>query len=158
MTIPFETIGNNPDVWIETAEALVYNAEVLKRHRDESEAPSATADVDRTFAELLLWGYALEAFYKALFLKQGGALVVGDALDPKVGMGNHDLVKMALKVHYPLDGKQQDALQRLSAILLWGGRYPIAKTSSTTFVPCYWSQPEDDSTVEQIIESIRKIA
>ena len=158
MTTPFEAIGNDPEVWIETAEALVYNAQVLKRHRDESKAPNATADVNRTFAELLLWGYALEAFFKSLFLKRGGTLVVGEAFDSSVGMGNHDLVKMALKANFPLDSTQQDALTRLSPILLWGGRYPIAKASSGTFVPCYWSQPEDDTTVEQIIESIKKIA
>lgn len=157
MTTPFEAIGNNPDVWSETAEALVYNAEVLKRHRDESKAPNATADVNRTFAELLLWGYALEAFFKSLFLKGGGRLVVGDAFDSSVGMGNHNLVNIARKAGFTLDGKQQDTLDRLSRILLWDGRYPIAKKSGDTFVPCHWSQPDDDATVQQIIENLRRI-
>jgi len=157
MTDEFERMGNDPGAWRTSAEALVYNADVLKKHRyqqheQEITASNASVDVSRTFGELLLWGYSLEAFLKCLFLKEGGEMARdGKLVDP----GKHDLLQMARKAHLQPTSAQCSILKRLSIIIQWSGRYPIATTPQKTFQSHHWGHPEDDDVLEELIEAIR---
>ena len=95
MTDEFELMGNDPGTWKTVAEALVYNAEVLKKHhyrqyeQGNTESDAFVAVCRLFCGELLLWGYALEAFLKCLYLK---AHFIETALDvplERIGFSCH---------------------------------------------------------------------
>jgi hypothetical protein len=157
MTDEFELMGNDPGTWKTVAEALVYNAEVLKKHRYQQHGQGITASNIsvygyRTDAELLLWGYALEDFLKCLYLKEGGELARDDKY---VGPKKHDLLQMARKAHLRPTSAQCKILKSLSIIIEWGGRYPIATTSQKTRESNYHWDDQQQVVLEELIEAIR---
>ena len=156
----FEHVGNNPEEWQKSAEALVFNYEILAQHRrqhDEERKQYAKdrgiSIADMTFASLLLVGYALECFFKCLHLKRGGHLAKNGKY---TGWGRgHNLVWMATETAFPLEAEEQTALKHLSMIIKWRGRYPIATNANGTFRSRYWRHPEDDSIVQRLIDALR---
>ena len=134
--------GNNLRHWRHNAEALVYAAEILKQHPDQRETV--------IWSELLLWGYALEVFLKALFLRRGRLLYKnGEFVGPK----HHDLVEMANEVGHALTLPQGNLMGELAKVVKWAGRYPVELRGSKP-QSVYW----DDAyyvPLESLIESLR---
>jgi hypothetical protein len=134
--------GNNLRHWRYYAEALVYAAEILKQHPDRRDTV--------IWSELLLWGYALEAFLKALFLKEVGPLYENGKFK---GRTDHDLVKMANKVGHALTRPQCNLMGELTKVIKWAGRYPVQLRGPKP-QSVYW----DDAyyiPLESLIESLR---
>ncbi len=156
----FQYIGNDPERWRKKAEALTYNAEVLTQHRldyrqerDRYQEEHELSGVDMMFASLVLWGCAMECFFKCLFLKRGGRL----AKDGRyVGRKKHSLIEMAKDAAFPLSESQQTILTNLSVVLQWSGRYPIATDPEQTFQSHYWHQPDHDEVLRELVESLRR--
>jgi hypothetical protein len=158
----FERLGNSPERWRSIAEALVYNAEVLTRHRHDPqrerhhyEETQTIAAVDMCFGSLILWGYALESLFKCLYLKEGGRLTEKGKYTACACWKKHQLVPMAKAARFPLSSAQQRVLEHLSTITKWSGRYPIDTVAEGTCVSHWWAEPEDDQIVEDVVKALR---
>jgi len=157
----FEHLGNDIKQWKSMAEALAYNARVLTMHRHQHsedrnlyQQKLEISSVNMDFASLVLWGYALECFLKCLRLKRGHSLVENGEL---IGWGkNHNLVQMAQEVSFVLTASHRRILESLSIIVTWSGRYPIATSSSGTFVGHYWEDLKDDNELKILVDSLRR--
>lgn len=148
MTNLYDLWSNDPSAWKMRAEALVLSANILRQHRNLHEVSD-----DMLFVELLLWGYAVEVFLKCAFLTRGGCLVMNGKY---VGPAAHKLVHIAKDTKYPIDQHQESLLERMSAIVRWSGRYPIATTLGETVQPHHWSVPEDDFELDKLIVALKQ--
>jgi hypothetical protein len=148
MTNSYDLWSNNPTAWKASAEALIQSASILKQHRYQHEDSE-----DLPFVELLLWGYAVEVLLKCAFLKRGGCLVQNGKF---VGPGGHRLADIAKKTKYPVDQQQESLLERMTAIVRWSGRYPIATTLGETVQPHHWLVPEDDFELDKLIVALKQ--
>jgi hypothetical protein len=135
--------GNDLRHWRHNAEALVYAANILKQHSDQRETV--------IWSELLLLGYALEAFLKALLLKRGRLLYKNGKFK---GRKDHDLVKMANEIGYLLTRPQQNLMQELTKVVKWAGRYPVHLRGPEP-ESVYWNGRRAYDLLESLMESLR---
>lgn len=156
----FNYLGNDLNRWRHRADALAYNAQILtehrhshKRERREYEREHGVTGPELMFGSLILWGYAVEAYLKCLYLKSGKQLVVAGQLDSN--WRTHDLAKMAAKLKLVISAAEQRMLETLAKIAEWSGRYPIATTAGKTLSGHFWSQPEDDVILSDLVDRLR---
>lgn len=119
-----ERRGNNARAWLSTVETLTEAARKVRYDMDSDELMPA---INAVYAMLL--GYAIECALKGLWL-EGGQTLVRDGRYARIkGAGHHQLRQLAEKVHivFPLDldAQELDTLDRLTAFVLFAGRYPI---------------------------------
>ena len=91
----FDRIGNDHRRWISLANDLL-RASVALRERTPFEASAQTqpgGDVVRPM--LLLRAFALEGFFKAMWLRAGNVLAVAGQFEKVPGIDNHNLVELA---------------------------------------------------------------
>lgn len=124
----FEKAGNNPLAWWYSADTLLRAAAPLLETTIPINTSFTTGLMDaRSGVYGLLIGYAIECLLKARWLADGHQMVVNGRLEgPK---GNHRLKELADAVGVSLNDRERDALDRLSAIVRFAARYPIATTA-----------------------------
>jgi hypothetical protein len=125
----FDMIGNAPEAWFESAmDLLTASAEL--RHASKARAQSLGIGIPFTrsfWPRLMVRAFAVECLIKARFLGGGKKLCKGGKY---VGMRNdhHDLVKLARQVaDLTISDAEANLLDRLSAVAVVCGRYPIGK-------------------------------
>lgn len=155
----FAHIGNNIERWRESAENLAFTANTLKAIRYKNiQFPKINGKKIRylqqtLYPELMLWGLTLENFFKCLILKNGEQLVrEGKYVGPK----NHNLTQMARKAKFKLSPDQKLITDRLTKVIKWSGRYPIAQDLNNTTGLRQWVIPTHDEVVESLIKSLQK--
>jgi hypothetical protein len=104
--------------------------------------------------ELMLRGMALEAYFKAIWVKRGNELVKSHKFVGVPGVKSHDLVKLSEVLSLPISPKHRELLSRLSRYVEYAGRYPISKRAEkfwpTLGAAVDWSLPRDDDTFTSI--------
>jgi len=115
----------------------------------------------------MLRGMALECYFKALWLKVGGTLVVDGRYQSIPGTRDHDLHSLALAVGrraaLQLTGDELTILPRLSDSIT-GGRYPIRrspdppKLSAPSSEPKWgmWRFPGDEKLLGSILVKLNE--
>ena len=161
-----ERVGNFPRAWQLVASNLLSASQVLREKCESSDSRSATTG-ELGAVELMLRGMAIECLLKALWLKQGRALVKDGHFKGVAGAGAHDLPQLTLAVAFPLSDLEKDLLRRLSHFIEYGGRYPVpkdanklrltpapggGKASATT-----WSTPTDNQLFDALILRLDKL-
>jgi hypothetical protein len=101
---------------------------------------------------LLLRAFALECFFKAMWLKGGGKLAVQGQFEKVPGVNNHDLPGLADKVSFPLQPKERECLSRLTHFGVFG-RYPINTNRRMQTGKSFWSTADED-TCSQLIDRV----
>ncbi len=123
---------NSPDNWLSSAQRLRHAAETLFRAYSAAtqlpeEEQAESEDVSLVGSATLLFGLALENLLKAALLFEGIATVNQDGTI-KTGLGAffvHDLEGMAKSLSsLCLTEEEPQLLQRLSAFVIWAGKYP----------------------------------
>jgi hypothetical protein len=78
----------------------------------------------------MLIGYAVECALKGLWLRAGNKLIVNGKFIRVPNTGEHELGQLARvvseQVHLPLTDEELSVLDRLSAFVLFAGRYPVS--------------------------------
>jgi hypothetical protein len=148
----FRTPGNNLAHWQRTAESLVSAAQILRtRSGDLREAHWGTL-----WPELMLWGFAVEDFLKALRLKNAIDSRNPDQLlfqNGALRARTHDLVRLAERAGFPLNPFQQNLLEQLTRAIRHGGRYPVPTNGE--LMSYYWYGQEGDDELDSIISALR---
>lgn len=124
-----EITGNNSRAWYAWVETLT-QAGVRVRNDSEARLPDGTELMLATngvYAMLL--GYAIECALKGLWVGAGNKLVEHGRYVRIKGAGNHQLGQLARvvgkAVGRPVSVEELNVLDRLSAFVLFAGRYPI---------------------------------
>ena len=76
----------------------------------------------------MLLGYAIEGAAKAVWVRNGNALIKNGKYTGVPGARDHDLLPLCKAVGFTPSAKQADLLNRLSKFVSFAGRYPAAKT------------------------------
>lgn len=154
-------LGNDPDDWQHVARNSMAAAEVLVRELQKA-WPRGQINVQLPPECMTLWpsvmlkAYALEALFKALWLKMGNQLVVEKKKNSESkwefrgvpGGNGHDLCFLAKAIGLELDWNDADTLARMSKVSTALGRYPIGVTRrGTDGISWSW---KDDECVERI--------
>ena len=168
----YDTVGNMHGAWGSHASCLLEAAKILKTAFDAAyliadkagpgEALPAALYVHPT--EIMLRGFALECFFKALWLKRGNKLAKDGKFLGISGVGSHELVQLADRLEFKCTGKERDMLGRLSIFVLSIGRYPIPTEWSRNRIrrlhdggfgpPTYWGSPADDAAFDRLVRKI----
>ncbi len=153
----FEQMASLPGTWEMSATVLLAAAQMLRDGRDavreqldalkEGDAVPLEGMVQPV--ELMLRGFSLENLMKALWVKQGNAIVHDGKYLRPANAGDHDLLQLSDAVGLALDAKSRDVLKRLSTFTSFVGRYPIP-TRAKRGVGEGWSTPSDYDTLEEI--------
>jgi hypothetical protein len=73
----------------------------------------------------LLYGYAVENLLKGLFVKKHPGVTAGDRIQVPT---HHDLPELAKEAGYAATTSETELMERLTTVITWSGRYPVAKT------------------------------
>src|SRR5262245_57080945 len=95
----FDAAGNNPGVWLWTAETLRFTAKLVEPHFVAGLGPHAPLAMVAPSAKvqgpiLMLRGCELECLFKALYVAHGGKLAASGQYKPPKGKP-HDLLALA---------------------------------------------------------------
>jgi len=163
----YDQVGNLPAAWEMSADSLLAAASLLRAARENSgTAPPQVGDPvsegeKSQPSELMIRGFALECFFKALWVKKGNQLASGGKLQPIKGAAPHDLLQLADTVAFQCGPNERDVLKRLSLFTTSVGRYPIATEWGRTRIqksfdggsgpPTYWASPRDYTTYDALV-------
>jgi hypothetical protein len=126
----FEMAGNNPLAWWLSAETLLRAASRIR----ETTVPYI--DRGQTFMSSessvygLLLGYAIECLLKARLVVNGHKFVDENGNFRKPQAPDHNLLRLAELAAVVLTDPERDAIDRLSSLVLFAGRYPIPTKST----------------------------
>jgi hypothetical protein len=81
---------------------------------------------------LMLSGMALENLLKSYMFRQGQPAASGGKLERT--LRTHNLTELAARAGFTVTSEEEDLLARLTAFIVWAGRYPLA-TSSAAHAP-----------------------
>src|SRR5262245_22288958 len=123
--------GNSPETWRSCADDLLAAALVLRQRRHSTDPCAVPMHQPWRLhpIELMLSGLAVECLFKALWVKRGNRLTSERKYVGIPGAGDHDLVQLAVVVHFTLSDFEKDVLTRLSHFIEYGGRYPIPRNA-----------------------------
>lgn len=137
--------GNNPSRWKDSANALCISYNILwKEYKKSLKQMSkekrglCPLEFDVLLPALMLLGYAIESFLKAIWVKNGNILAKDGKFEDTLKCKAHDLVAIAKTVQINFDTKEEDILKRLSWVITAIGRYPIGKSLPKIW-PFSWS-------------------
>lgn len=127
----FETYDekiNIPEIWISKADELVYSADILaqfemlklRTRRDVSGVTIDDFSICVMPQVLMLYGYAIENYLKAILVKKGKIKIVNDKV---VGIG-HDLMKLFLDCDFKFADSFEEIIKKIERHIYWEGRYP----------------------------------
>jgi hypothetical protein len=155
----FYEAAQAPSAWLATAEKLAEAAETIATSQAtleegfqraceaafaEAEA-SESCEAEITHVEPnylpagLLYGFAMENALKGLIIAKQPAVVSRSILDTRIN--THDLVRLAKDAGFTLNNDERHVLERISIVVKWAGRYPVARDVHTqkrigrSFVP-----------------------
>jgi hypothetical protein len=156
--ISYTRYGNDPRNWTHCARALFAASAILRRERERETANlrgSGVAPIEMltVWIEPMLASFGIECLVKALWVKQGNEIARDGKYVPIVKKEGHQLIRLCEAVGIPLNGRERDTLQRLSAIARCLGRYPIPLRSSEPLGD--WSS-EDDRVVENFVLRLKR--
>jgi hypothetical protein len=129
-----EITGNNPNAWYSWVETLTRAANRVRE--DDTQLPSLPGGEEGMFAinavYAMLLGYAIECALKGLWVAAGNKIVENGQYSGVRNIGPHELGKLArvvtaLPVAVRVSAAELNVLDRLSAFILFAGRYPISK-------------------------------
>lgn len=164
----FDWNGNNPDRWVDSANALInsYNLlykeykESIKKHEimwEEMRRKGITTctlqsdPFSMLNVALMLSGYAIECLLKAIWVKKGNPLARNGKFEDTLGCKSHNLKKIAEKVGVDLNEDEEWLLVRLSEAITSFGRYPIGKKINTEFFGLKWGL-DDGAKVKKFVD------
>lgn len=139
----FDYIGNTPDFWFESAMDLVMASGEIGRASHETAKKMGFHHTRSFFPRLMLRAFALECLIKAHYLLAGNKLCSQGEYKGVVQKEGHDLRRLACHTDIKLSADEADMLERLSAVVVGIGRYPIFKKFNATR-PAGWSEPQDE--------------
>ena len=156
--ISYTHCGNDPRNWTHFAQALFAASAILRRERERETANlhgSGVAPIEMltVWIEPMLASFGIECLVKALWVRQGHEIVRDGKYVPIIKKEGHRLVPLCEAVGIPLDGRERDTLQRISAIARCIGRYPIPLRSSEPYGD--WSS-EDDRVIENFVLRLKR--
>ncbi len=127
-----ETTGNNYSAWHGWAELLT---EAAKKVYDDTKAqlPDGTElHLALNSVAAMLTGYAIECALKGLWVKAGNKVVQNGRYAPIPDARDHELAQLAQAIGkcivLPVTEEELSVLERLSAFVIFAGRYPIPRT------------------------------
>jgi hypothetical protein len=127
----YDDIGNNPHAWLTWVETLTRSAKAIRANTKRGTLPDGTDLMPTELAVYaMLLGYAIECALKGLWVQQGNRIVANGKFIGGSRMKDHQLDRLAKLVGVTLDESELDALERLSAFVLFAGRYPIGLRAS----------------------------
>jgi hypothetical protein len=141
ITAHFDLLGNTPIIWRVYGRQLLSTSATLLASWNEgmraslANEPSSGDWVSHLGPAAMLRGMAAECYLKALGLERGKFLLAsGGKFNRKIpGLKNqHDLVRLAGIVDFPLLGTDEERAMRALARGITAGRYPIP-TSADQF-------------------------
>ena len=134
----FDYWGNNASSWKRCAIDLLLASEVIFANFATMEFNAENGfDQDHIkFSGILapaimLQGYAIEAALKANWIAQGKVVALnGQYKISAITKDNHDLVRIAKELCFPLLPDEDEVLERLTLYTTSLGRYPVTKSST----------------------------
>jgi hypothetical protein len=148
----YDQIGNMPILWFESAmDLLKGSAEIRQQVKIETAATGFP--FSRSFwPQIMLRAFAIECLLKAHFLRTGkGKLCSGGKYRGVVKNERHDLSLLARGAGFEISADEEHMLDRLSAVAVSAGRYPIFKnaTAPNKFrngerLRIEWGEPKDE--------------
>lgn len=157
----FDLIGNAPILWFESAmDLLMASAEVGRSSRET--AKKLDMPITRSFwPRLMLRAFAIECLIKAHFLQAKKKLCSGGKYVGVVQNERHDLQKLARHAGIALSTDEAHMLDRLSAVSIGTGRYPIFKSfdaprkpGSSERLRVEWAQPKDEVVFRKFLSRL----
>lgn len=164
----FDLKGNSYECWVNSAENLLLSGHLLDmvatQYEKDDPEKGAAISMNTCSPKLLLFGYSLECFFKAVWRLRNPKNKLaenGEYIGPKI----HDLTKLAQLAGLAFTTEEESLLVRLSKVVLSTGRYPIAldwevtkkeKILNVTATPTWWAIGEDDERFKQIVTKIRE--
>ena len=165
----YNRAGNSALAWVSSASSLIASARILLRQYnamdiDEIEiGENVPEELQVSSSVMLLYGFAVECLFKALWLEQGNFLVIdGEYKSPK-GAGDHKLHELADITNFKTSKEEREILVRASIIITSTGRYPISKNWNETRIRQFYNggfgvpnyiSTGDFPIIEKIIERI----
>ncbi len=134
----FQRTGQEPGIWLGEALQLKRAAELVLAELNGvlSVYPHGRAsyeDLSLFKAYMLLSGIAIENLVKGILVCRDPSIVGNDKVDKVKWKGSshgHDLAELAKQTGIPFTLEEKGLFRRLSAFVVWGGRYPIPIKSS----------------------------
>lgn len=117
---------------------LVFNAyasDVEKLFKGVS--PLELENLEISHCAMLLYGLSIENLVKGVIIESDPSLISNGKLGkwPGGGEGGHDLIGLFKEAGIQPSEIEKDILTRLTAFVLWAGRYKIPKSSEKMAVP-----------------------
>ena len=155
----FDLMGNMPGRWFESAMDLLKGSAELSEHAVTQAEKSGIPFTRSFWPRIMLRAFALECLFKAHYLLRGpDKLCQGGKYVGVVKNERHDLALLAKSASVTISDAEEQLLDRLSAVAVSVGRYPIAKSANFPKrikngerLRLEWSSPRD----EQIFKALR---
>src|SRR5438067_2821529 len=123
------TTGNNYRAWFASVEDLTTAAKRIYDGTPASLPDGTVLMLSINTVTAMLIGYAIESALKGLWVRAGNKLIVNGKFVRPPNAGDHELGQlgreMSKQVHLPMTADELNVLDRLSAFVLFAGRYPI---------------------------------
>ena len=129
----FESSGRNPLAWEASARNLIDAANAVKAKVIDFSPMMHSLEA----VQAMLVGYALECLLKGMWIKNNKAWLdehkefslTKDGKYQRIpGTNDHQLIQLADAANVELSADERALLGRLTAFILYAGRYPIATT------------------------------
>jgi hypothetical protein len=144
--------GNDHRIWAKFAQALLAARAILRRKRERDDESSriwsCPKEMLTVWIEPMLTSFGIECLVKAVWVKQGHEIARDGKYITIVKDEGHRLVPLCKEIGIPINNRERDTLQRISAIARSIGRYPIPLRSSEP--QCDWSS-EDDRVIANFV-------
>jgi hypothetical protein len=155
----FDRFGNEPEAWFSSAIDLLTASAELGRASKEA-AQRLEVPFSRSFwPRLMIRAFASECLIKAHFLRAGKTLCKDGEYRGIVKNERHDLTKLAREAGIVPSKPEANLLDRLSAVAVGVGRYPISKKVSAP-KSVEWRSPRDEilfrSLINRLVEPLDK--
>lgn len=140
----FELVGNNAVFWLITAKRLrrsadivfdAYAADLEKLHLGVSaEGLQNLHNLELAGCAMMLYGLGIENLAKGLIVVRSGSAAVNNGKLRKWPDPSHSLKTLLNHAGVQLSEQEEDLVERLTAFVLWAGRYPIPKIAKHMFI------------------------
>jgi hypothetical protein len=124
--------------------------------------PTELPNLELVSSATLLYGLALENIIKAIYVDENPNMVEDGKLRKWPGSGHNQII-LIQGTSVSLGKEQEDLLRRMSAFVLWAGRYPIPMKSGDMrlnqlgvfpdFVPLS-IQPSEQSAIDHLYKML----
>lgn len=163
----FDMIGNAPVLWFESAMDLLMASAEVGRASSETAKKNGFPHTRSFWPRLMLRAFAVECLIKAHYLISKKKLCAGGKYTGIVKNERHDLAKLAREAGIATSDEEAHLLDRLSAVSVGSGRYPIfksfdepRKTGASESLRIDWAQPRDEvlfrSFIHRLVQPLDK--